>query len=401
MSIACVYAGEASNPIIIYGKVKTKCYNHSLTEAFGTTQMDESKGQTLYLDVGFASGTPQPAVVQVIRQSDSHVMKSGTTDPTKPYIVDWDTSNALEGMYRLRAKLPGKEWVDGPPIGIYDVTTRKIKSNRTSVPVESQFEINPGEHYEIGSAFRFELVEGASVPIPDCLKYSLEDTDGLNDVLKSERKVHICDYTFSASGADEGDVYIYWYNDFDGDNGHDSFWPSEPVKESPEFWVMNKKNYSIKVETSDLIATGSLAGIFDDASKLLIKKDSQNDYRACVELSIASQAQFTSGPTRPDPILWNDRSQARLHYDVTDIVFLNDIIGAGGVCWDADWSKIIIGWNSGGNDWRARALAHEFGHGVGLDHAGHSSPQIMHAGYLTSPDVELSKSDAPAYDKGP
>jgi hypothetical protein len=164
---------------------------------------------------------------------------------------------------------------------------------------------------------------------------------------------------------------------------------------------MNKKGYSIKVETSDLIATGSLAGIFDDASKLLIKKDSQNDYRACVVLSIASQSQFTSGLTRPDPIFSNNRAQAKLHYDVTDMVFLNDIVGAGGVCWDHDWSKIIIGWNNGGNDWRARAVAHEFGHGVGLDHAGHSSPQIMHDGYLTAPDVELLKSDAPSYDGGP
>jgi len=46
-------------------------------------------------------------------------------------------------------------------------------------------------------------------------------------------------------------------------------------------------------------------------------------------------------------------------------------------------------------------MAHEFGHGVGLRHAGHASPYLMQPLLLQPGDTELKQEDAKSYDEGP
>jgi hypothetical protein len=99
--------------------------------------------------------------------------------------------------------------------------------------------------------------------------------------------------------------------------------------------------------------------------------------------------------------MWNDRSQCKLHYDQTDITFLETLQVKPGVCWDNDWHKILIDWDASTTDWLERAIAHEIGHGVGLHHQTHSPPELMHGGYLAAGHTILKNTDVDEYDGGP
>ncbi len=64
-----------------------------------------------------------------------------------------------------------------------------------------------------------------------------------------------------------------------------------------------------------------------------------------------------------------------------------------------DWHQIIIDWDAGNAAWLEAAIAHEMGHGVGLDHNGTVSPWLMMDGYLSGAvDRQVTALEADAYD---
>ncbi|UCE74373.1 MAG: hypothetical protein JSV56_01355 [Methanomassiliicoccales archaeon] len=311
-----------------------------------------------------------------------------------------DMTPDVAGRYELRAacKVSSKTFI----IDVFDITQYKVHANRVSVPVENSFPVKEDEHFEVGGRFQFELNLGGVTP-PNKIRYEVWDLDLWDEIITEGPGTSFI-YTWRSGEPDEGDAYVRFYCDKNGDGTRNFF---EPYTDSEEFWVMKKKIYNINVEYSNLlgvIAPGTIQARFDEAADILLSKDSANDWRACVDFNVVASNQFIADPVlRPDPVVWNSRPQCRLHYDQADITFVQTIIGAGGVCWDSDWHRIIIDWNTAGRPWLIRAIAHEFGHGVGLPHNGHVSPQLMHAGFLNAAngDNELLKTDVDNYDGGP
>ena len=194
-----------------------------------------------------------------------------------------------------------------------------------------------------------------------------------------------------------GDRRIRFYADRN-DNGQ--FDAGEGNARSAIFHVMAKKTYTIDVDFSSAIGNNAaeMATVqtqLTGAQNLLLKKDSADDFRAAANFTATGHA-----GARPDPV-GNNATEQDKHFDAAaDIVFVNELEGAGGWTKNHDWHQIIILWWSD-RTWLQAAIAHEMGHGVGLDHDGHASPKIMHGALLTGADKELTKDDAKAYDAGP
>lgn len=82
-------------------------------------------------------------------------------------------------------------------------------------------------------------------------------------------------------------------------------------------------------------------------------------------------------------------------------MFVEDIVATNvvGVADDVprSWHRIIVEYPGHSAALLHVVIAHEIGHGVGLDHAGHIDPQIMEA-TVSSNNVEQILADADAYD---
>jgi len=174
-----------------------------------------------------------------------------------------------------------------------------------------------------------------------------------------------------------------------------------------------------KLESSNLppISLATVQARFTGASNLLLHKDRISDWRSCARFNVTSANVFTVSASRLDPADMNVTVEVNgvttypecdPHLNAADITFLDELDGAGGACWGNDWHRIIIQWDEFGAaagvpniPWLERAIAHEFGHGVGLHHEDHSAVEIMHGGRLTGAEEELSHADANAYDGQP
>ena len=118
---------------------------------------------------------------------------------------------------------------------------------------------------------------------------------------------------------------------------------------------------------------------FDGAADVLLKKDSADDWRACVGFNVLTVTAFTSGPDRPDPC---PTVLDKLKHVVqpSDVVFVKDIDNGDtkGVTIQLNWHQIIIDWDHS----NTRTLAHEFGHGVALNHPDPPEPDPQHAAHV-------------------
>ncbi len=290
---------------------------------------------------------------------------------------------------------------------VYPAELGDITAKRKSSPEESHYEVNEGEHFEVGGEYEFKVdVTGC---VPDILSYEIWDLDLYNERIDwgptwtvSGVKTSYFRYVWAA-GLDEGDVYVRFYFDDNGNGERD--W-GEENKNSNEFWVMKKKIYNVNTEVSDQLPPiygPEVQARFDGAASILTKKDSAADWRACVGFNVLTITPFAANGDRPDPCD-NVRAEQDKHFlQPSDIVLLNDLVGHGGLTVQGDWHQIIIDWNAGGSTWLERAIAHEFGHGVGLGagHIGYAPPYLMHGGILGANDTILKRTDIDNYDGGP
>jgi len=285
-------------------------------------------------------------------------------------------------------------------VQVVDITQFAIQSRRdvAGAMAESYYAVKAAEHYETGNLFRFRLrLDNWTEPID--LRYEMWDTDGFDDQLVDGAGDEFS-YTFQSGTESEGKVFVRFYIDT---NGNLDYGSGEPKNETAEFWVQACEEYSIDVQYSNLIGALTKATVqtkFTEAANLLLRKDSANDWRACVKFTVNNFSQFTATGDdtgdHPDPCTYNSRTQCAKHYNEADVTFLDTLTGAGGVCWDNDWHKVLIEWNT--TSWLYRAIAHEHGHGVGLQHEGHVPPQLMHEGVLGAGDTELLEADVDNYD---
>ena len=277
-----------------------------------------------------------------------------------------------------------------------DLSTLDINSRRTSTPTENYYAVKADEHYEIGGTFSFQLdLDDWTEPID--LKYELWDTDWWNDLFASGTG-DTCSYTF-ASG-DDGDVIIRYYIDTNGDDERD--W-GEPTHTSEEFWVQECKAFNLDVEYSDKISDSNatieanIVAAFANAESRVLRKDSADDYRACVDFTVDSKSEFTADEdTRPDPVDADDEEECELHMDVCEFTVVETLYNAGGICRLGDF-EIIIGYDNLGGE----VVAHEIGHGADIagdyDALPHSDSEIMWYRVGGTAD-HLIKNDAEEYD---
>lgn len=210
-------------------------------------------------------------------------------------------------------------------------------------------------------------------------------------------------YTFAVGETTLGNNYALFYQDEDGNGQRNS---GETYRTSPTFRVQQPYEYPIRVDVSDAIPGAASLPIQDRltaAQNLLLKKDSANDWRAAVKFTAISVTSFTATDVNgdyPDPVP-DDDAQRRKHTGraSSDIVFVQQLEGGlAGMTYNDNWGDIIIDWDSGSEAQIAAVIAHEIGHGVGLDHDGHAPPLIMHEGVLVETDNELNQVDADTYD---
>lgn len=102
---------------------------------------------------------------------------------------------------------------------------------------------------------------------------------------------------------------------------------------------------------------------------------------------------------RPDPVK-DEFAERQKHYDSdADTVFVNTLEPGNTVGYAVvdNWHKIIVEYSGHSDPLRHVVIAHEFGHGVGLEHNGHVYPQVMRD-TVSSDNVEQTLADANAYD---
>ena len=291
---------------------------------------------------------------------------------------------------------------DSAPWALYvaDITNGVVNSNRTVRPIEVSYPIHEPrvghfDHFEVNNTFRFDLTRAIlpPAPYPTHVGWLIvhQEEDGSETIITSGTGIAPT-YAFRMN-SDEGQTETEFYWDADRDGRYDA---GEIFLESPEYTVMRRRVYDISVQVSNLVplTQQQIQGCFDDAGDLLMMKDGPNDWRACVAFNCAAFAAFAD----PGAVVWDNWAQCSPVVAGADISFIDNLVGAGGVCWGNSRHQIILDGTANTAAWRARAVAHEFGHGVGLEHAGHVSPELMHGGFLGNVDRQLFYSDVDNYD---
>jgi hypothetical protein len=311
-------------------------------------------------------------------------------------------------------------------VNVPSIANGIIKDHRTAGagPVEGgPFKVVAGEHFDVGSTFRFNL---AIVPptIPG-LRYRLvadeivHPADGFpytRDKIVASGTGGAFDYTFSAVNLAKWDSgHVEFYIDRNGDG---QFNPGEPRNTSPTFFVLQPKVYAFGVWYSSKVATDPSGRISDELStgtRLLISRDSDDDWRAVVRLRLkpGQPYMFAAGPDMPDPPLNMDEVK-KLYATPPNwtIIVVSDFFREGAT------ENFRIGQLLGTNDEIVYSmantipavLAHEVGHIAGNtwpgDGFGHNTDQSGNY-IMTSGDIKvgtrdlLTDDEARKYDGGP
>ncbi|NQZ59711.1 MAG: hypothetical protein HRT88_19850 [Lentisphaeraceae bacterium] len=349
---------------------------------------------------------------------------SGTTE--NEYIVEggYETSGDQTATCAVKAlpwesetcELQGSESPTAT-FSVCDLSCSKSHSRRTAGgPTETLFEINEGEHYEVGGTFEFKLEEeNYNTPshletIGDYITYELWDLDGIDEKITSGTGSSFS-HTFTSD--DEGDAVIWWYFDGNGDDEW-NYIADEAGTQSKDFVVKEVVPYKLVTTYSDLLgnlpSSSDISELYADATEILIKKDAQDDYRACVKITLKSLTSFVANKvvdgvlgtslSRQDPA--NSYFKRLEHYNGSeDVTFLasigydSDGRDVRGLTSYYSWHKILLRW-----DRRSHYIvAHELGHGVGNWHDFDDPRYIMSYGFTTGANSNvLTKGHANAYD---
>ncbi|MBL7648265.1 MAG: hypothetical protein JNK74_18965 [Candidatus Hydrogenedentes bacterium] len=287
-----------------------------------------------------------------------------------------------------------------------------VYSQRTSAPSEELWLINEQEHYETGSTFRF-LIDISS-GIPANLRYELRDgvtspPQAAEEILTAGTGADFSTMLAIAGPTFLARVVFYIDNDNDG-----ICTPNDDViGKSPIFLIYALNILGISIEYSDKITSlqlgmASFEGLLETASRILIRKDGQDDYRATVKLVVAgsptvfvtdsdSDGDSDLDDARPDPA--ENISKRDKHYQNGAIFnYLTDIGGATALTDMGDTGNIVFAYMKTIAE-QGHIEAHELGHSFGLLHRddAESTIWIMHPSADTNSD-HLGPAEADAYD---
>ena len=327
---------------------------------------------------------------------------SRTTDTQGEAVLAKNKSDDLlnaEGDYIFKVENPKHE-EDTVEVKVIDISKGTVEAKRTSTPSESQYPIKEGEHFEVGGTFEF-LLEGPDDYNDLPIAWRVEQLDYLNSTLDSGSG-DSGSYTFQ-SGSDVGRVDVKFFVDRDGDEDIDG---DECRLSSPEFTVVEMTTHDITIEYSTALGSLSLGVVqseFNSSVEYALRKDSEDDWRACFEIAVGSLTSFAPDPsTRPDPCL--SSSDEDLHLNTGHFVLVLQLSGG-------NRGVARLGSPGAAIDWDAKVadtIVHEFGHNRGLggrdsagnDHAGYTPSQIMCRGPSRNmpPEGELQAGDVGAFE---
>jgi len=335
-------------------------------------------------------------------------------------------------------------------IQVVDLDKLKVKSNRTTTPKESQYLVKKDEFYDDESTFKFELdMDGWGTPVE--MNWEFWETSWSNSVVKSGS----CSDTGAptsvltldgSSDVYDDDCFIRFYSDVNSSGDSEGGY-NDPKKDSPYFRVYKKKLHSLTVYDGASVGTTKINEIKNKAEEILLKRDSADDYRAAVKISITPaewQASITlekdliiitpgSTPgsiittkttkgsiiTLPNSIIdnpmltdeqnkanamtiWNEIWKKYCNKDSVYIMNQIDRDNEGnkrsfpGAFWPIETSPIFLVKARGGDN--GHTFAHELGHKVGnADNYNLADSEYIMFGYKSSTKNQLNRNEALKY----
>lgn len=193
-------------------------------------------------------------------------------------------------------------------------------------------------------------------------------------------------------------AYIAFYADMNNNTNYD---PGEPSVSSPTFKVLPLNQLAFTYDVSSLITpaltVADVQAAVDLGVKRLRMRDSEDDFRAAVKITVTAAATpvFTPGSSHPDPIVGGTTGENDNFGDMGTnyIRFISGWVDAAGIATlkkgqteFSNDSKVIVAWPGKADD----TIVHEIGHtllvkkGV-LGHNDSDTMNIMHGGVVDSP----------------
>lgn len=396
----------------------TSLPNSITVNGLAATTIYVSPGNTVKLTIGPQAGVAMP------QMKDVHFTANGGAVPAaNDFAAAVELTVGVAGATHLvqvgiDTNLNGT--LDAGEPTTHSVTVRVINfagatmtSQRTAPAAYRElaaYAIKLDEHFDTGSTFQFAMTAGAASAIgtQSMIRWQLVDPV-TGSVKVNSMDVGVVSFTHALTAAQIGPTVVRFYADA---NNSGTYTGGEPFIQSVQFQVMDKKIHNLDVEWSTAIgpmpALAAVQAQFDAAAAILLRKDSANDWRAAVTFNVTSLTPFAPSAMRRDPT-WS-AADLNAHYDQpSDVVLLSQShnwAAPGGDIWGAtalgDISKVTVCWGALAPPLLNKVIAHELGHGVGLDHPGHGVTHVMSQGNVgpATPRNECTQADARAYDEG-
>jgi hypothetical protein len=294
---------------------------------------------------------------------------------------------------------------------VVDLSTLVINANRTSEPAESSFPVKPGEHFELGGTFKFDLMLN-TWPTPVKLGAEVWDLDYINEVIASGPGASIS-HTFGTGGHDDGtcDVCFYFDNNTSGDSRTGS---NDPQVDSYDFEVQELTYHYLTFGKSSAVAgTPDTSAACQGATNLILRKDTADDYRATARFLAAGLTEIPASTHDPMNMerkadgnlydTWNHWSYF-INYDSAEVIIVTDVRPC-----NANQQFVppdTPGFSHTGvmyeicledDDVNGNILAHEAGHSCGLPHNNSHLDMVMEES-TDGNETLLTQSEAAAFE---